>query len=390
MITNGFTYVAILLFMAAVLVALEEKSTGILGRFFTYVPAIVLCYLLAVMFCSFNLWDLEATKPTYDALRSGLIYTMVFTMLLGCDLRKILKLGPKMLLIFFCAAITICISFLITFWIMKDFLGPECWKGLGALCGSWLGGSGNMLAVQAALDVSESDMGYVLIMDAIDYAIWIMFLLWSIPLAPKFNKWTGAKASTTEDTSDRLSRFTKSVHAPVSFYSLFLILGCGLLASAAGQHLGAYLSSCTQYLDTTAWTVLSITVISLLASMTPIGKLAGSSEVSNVLLYSVMALLASRVNSTQLADAPMWIFTGLLILIIHAILMILLCKLLRIDLFTAGVASLANIGGTASAPVLAATCSDSLVPVGILMSLMGYIIGTPGGIFTATLMQLMT
>ena len=390
MITNGFTYIAILLFMSAVLVTLEEKATGVLARFFSYVPAIVLCYLIAATLCSFNLWDLEATKPTYDALRSGLIYTMVFTMLLGCDLRKILKLGPKMLLVFFCAAVTVCISFLLTFGIMKDFLGPDSWKGLGALCGSWLGGSGNMLAVQAALDVSESDMGHVLIMDAIDYAIWIMFLLWAIPLAPKFNQWTGANTSSSDEVANRLSRFTKSTHAPVSFYSLFLILGCGLLASAAGQYLGVYLSDYTHFLDSTSWTVLSITVISLLASMTPIGKLAGSSEVSNVLLYSVMALLASRVNPTQLSAAPLWIFTGLLILVIHAILMIFLCKLLRIDLFTAGVASLANIGGTASAPVLAATCSDSLVPVGILMSLMGYIIGTPGGIFTAFLMQRMT
>lgn len=388
MITNGFTYVAILLFIAAVLVALEEKATGILIRFFSYVPAIVLCYLIVATLSSLNVWDLDATKPTYDALRSSLIYTLVFTMLLGCDLRKILKLGPKMLLVFFCAAVSICISFLLTFGVMKDLLGPDSWKGLGALCGSWLGGSGNMLAVQAALGVSESDMGYVLIMDAIDYAIWIMFLLWAIPLAPKFNKWTGADASTSKDMADRLSRFTKPIHAPVSFYSLFLILGFGLLASAVGQYLGAYLSGYTGFLDSTSWTVLSITAISLLASMTPIGKLAGASEVSNVLLYSVMALLASRVHPDQLTDAPMWIFTGLLILIIHGILMAFLCKLFRIDLFTAGVASLANVGGTASAPVLAATCSDSLVPVGILMSLMGYIIGTPGGIFTATLMQM--
>ena len=387
MITDGFTYIAILLFMSAVLVAVEEKATGILGRFFTYVPAIVLCYLITATLSSFNVWDLEATKPTYDALRSGLIYTMVFTMLLQCDLRKVLKLGPKMLLVFFCAAITICISFLLTFLLMKDFLGPDCWKGLGALCGSWLGGSGNMLAVQAALDVGEADMGYVLIMDAIDYAIWIMFLLWAAPLAPKFDKWVGANSASSDDIANRLSRFTKTSHSPVSFYSLFLILGCGLLASAAGQYCGTYLGSLTPYLDTTSWTVLSITIISLLASMTPIGKLSGASEVSNVLLYSVMALLASRATPSQLSNAPMWIFTGLLILGIHGILMILLCKLFRIDLFTAGVASLANVGGSASAPVLAATYSDSLVPIGILMSLMGYVIGTPGGIFTAELMR---
>jgi len=107
------------------------------------------------------------------------------------------------------------------------------------------------------------------------------------------------------------------------------------------------------------------------------------------LLYAVIALLASRASLTELGDAPAWILTGFIVLAIHAALMLLICKLLKLDLFTAGVASLANIGGTASAPVLAGAYSGSLVPVGILMALMGYVVGTPLATLCANVMRLL-
>lgn len=387
MITHGFTYVAVLLFMAAILITLEEKSSGAWGRFFSYVPAVVLCYLLAMALCSINAWDLDATKPTYDALKTSLTYTMVFTMLLRCDLRKIMKLGSRMLIGFFSASVTVCISFVLSFAVMQELIGSDAWKALGALCGSWIGGSGNMVALQTALNISESDMAYVLVMDSIDYSFWVMFLLWAMPLAPKFNQWTRANTQALDEVANRLSSGEKPKHSPVSFQSLFLLLGCGLLASALGQYLGTYLAQATSLLDESAWTVLTISLLGLLCAVSPLGKVSGASELSNILLYSVIALLASRARLSELANAPIWLLTGLLILAIHAILMVIFCKLFKIDLFTAAVASLANIGGTASAPVLAGSYASSLVPVGILMALMGYIIGTPCGILAANLMH---
>ena len=116
-------------------------------------------------------------------------------------------------------------------------------------------------------------------------------------------------------------------------------------------------------------------------------KVAGSGEVSSLLLYAVIGLLASRASLLELGEAPAWIATGFIVLGIHAVLMLIICKLLKLDLFTAGVASLANIGGTASAPVLAGSYSGSLVPVGILMALMGYVVGTPLAVVCAHIME---
>lgn len=389
MITNGFTYVAVLLFMAAVLVTLEKTSKGGLGKFFKYVPAVVLCYLLAMVLCTLKVWDMDSTKPAYSALKNSLTYAMVFTMLLRCDIRKIIKLGPKMLIGFFSASITIIIGFILAFLLMKPVIGSDAWMGLGALCGSWLGGSGNMVAVQAALDISEADMGYALVIDSIDYSLWVMFLLWAIQLAPKFNKWTKADTRLLDEVSNRLAEDAKSNTKPITFQSLLLLIGTALLVSAIGQNVGNAIETAAPFLDTATWTVLFITVIGLIGAVSPLGRVAGSAEVSNLMLYSVIALLASRASLLELGNAPMWILTGFVILAIHCVLMLLISKLLKIDLFTAAVASLANIGGTASAPVLAGSYSGSLVPVGILMALMGYVIGTPCGILAANIMSML-
>lgn len=385
MITNGFTYIAVLIFLAAMLVWLQKYTKS---KFFDFAPPIVLLYLITMILCTVGVWDMEATKPAYSALKNNLLYAMIFLMLLRCDIRKIIKLGPKMLGGFFAASVSISIGFILTYAIMHSSLGAEAWKALGALCGSWMGGSGNMIAVQAAFDIGEADMAYALVVDSIDYSIWVMFLLWAINLAPKFNKWVKANTKTLDEVSKKLEDDAKANSGPITFVNLIFLLGLGLVISAFGQNIGAAINSVAPFLDKATWTVLFITTAGLICAVTPIGKMAGATELSNVLLYSVVALLASRASFLELTDAPAWIISGFMILAIHGIIMIIIAKLFKLDMFTCGVASLANIGGSASAPILAGAYSGALVPVGVLMALMGYVIGTFGGIITANIMSL--
>lgn len=385
MITNGFTYIAVLIFIAAILVWLQRYTKS---KFFEYAPPIVLLYLITMIFCTLKVWDLEATAPAYSALKNNILFAMIFLMLLRCDIRKIIKLGPKMLGGFFAASVSIGIGFILTFIIMRGPLGAEAWKALGALCGSWMGGSGNMIAVQAALNIGEKDMAYALVVDSIDYSIWVMFLLWAINLAPKFNKWVKADTRMLDEVSKRLEDDAKANDDKVSFVNLILLLGLSLVVSAAGQNFGTMLNTAAPFLDKSTWTVLFITLAGLVGAVTPVGKMAGATELSNVMLYSVVALLASRASFLELTDAPAWILAGFMILAIHGIILVIFAKIFKLDMFTCGVASLANIGGSASAPILAGAYSGALVPVGILMALMGYVIGTGGGLIVANIMKL--
>lgn len=393
MITNGFTYIAVLVFLAAVLVGAEKLTKW---KFFKFVPPVVLLYLLTMLLCTVGAWDMEATKGAYSALKNNILYAMLCLMLLRCDIRKVLKLGPRMLGGFFAASISISIGFIATYAIMNGMLGSEAWKALGALCGSWMGGSGNMVAVQAALHISEADMGYALVIDSIDYSVWVMFLLWAITFAPQFNKWTKASTTTLDEVCARLEQEQKEEDKHMNFPGLLFLIGGSLLVSALSQNAGnaifewtkTLIGGNTPWIDSATWTVLVVTIIALVAAVTPVGKIAGAAELSNVMLYIVIALLASRASLLEMTDAPVWIISGFMILAIHGIILVVIAKIFKLDMFTCGVASLANIGGTASAPVLAASYSGALVPVGVLMALMGYIIGTGGGILTANIMRL--
>jgi uncharacterized membrane protein len=140
------------------------------------------------------------------------------------------------------------------------------------------------------------------------------------------------------------------------------------------------------FFTTTAWTVMLVTLLGVIAAMTPVSKIWGGKELSGLMLYLIIALIASRANFNQLTEAPVYIVMGLVILLIHGVLMVIVAKLFKLDLFTCGIASLANIGGVASAPILAAAYSRALIPVGVLMAMLGYIIGTGGGLLVGRIM----
>ena len=390
MIKDGFMYIAALLFIASVLVYLPKIFKGKTAqKIFQFAPPIVLIYLGLMLFCTVKLWDLESTGDAYNALKNPILYAMLFIMLLRCDLKKILRLGPKMLIGFFSATLSIGLGFVVAYAIMHNALGVGAWQALGALCGSWMGGGGNMLAIQAALDVPESAMAYALVMDSICATFYVMFLLWAINFSEKFNKWTKADTKIIDSVGQALEEEAKANTQPLIWQNIMLLVGSGLIVSAVSQLLGAQIYGLGwTFLDKAPWTVLIVTALGLIFALTPFGKIKGTEEVSNVMLYSVVALIASRADLSAMGNAPAWLLTGFIILVIHVAIMILLAKLLHIDIFTSAVASLANIGGTATAPVLAGTYSSALVPVGIIMALLGYVVGTGGGLIVARLMSL--
>ena len=335
-----------------------------------------------------KVWDLQDTSAIYVSIKNPLLYAMLFLMLLRCDLKKIIKLGPKMLIGFFSASISIGIGFVVSYGIFHKLLGPESWKALAALCGSWLGGGSNMLAIQAILDVSEESLAYSLVMDSVCAVIYVMFLLWVINFSKEFNSWTKADVRLIDEVGASLEKEAREDKRPLTWKNMLLLIGVSFFISSLSKDAGVMVASVLPVFDKATWTVLLVTAVGLIVAMTPFGKIKGTEEVSNIMLYIVIAMIASRADISAMGNAPVWLAAGFLILLIHIAVMVILAKLIRLDIFTCAVASLANVGGTATAPVLAGAYSSALVPIGILMALLGNIIGTPGGAFVGYLMSL--
>jgi len=383
MIQTAFPYLTILLFLASMLVYIEHKTKA---KFFEYLPAIVILYFLVMSLSSLGVWSkTQEINDTYRAFKSNLLPAMIFLMLLQSDIRKILKLGKKILLTFFLASFSISIGFILSFMIFHNLFEPNSWKAFGALSGSWMGGTGNMVAIQGALNLPDSDMGYVLLIDSIDYAIWVMILLALVPFATKFNSWVRADGSVLDTLSSTLD--TQDTKIAIDFPSLFMMLGLALMVSVLSQQIAIFLPT-TNFLTKTTWVVIFATIAGIVAGTTPLSRQASASSLANIMLYLIVALIASRANFAELSQAPTYILAGFVIIAIHATVMIIFAKLFRLDLFSLGVASLANIGGVASAPILAGAYHKALIPIGVLMAMMGYIVGTFMGLGVAKVLQI--
>ena len=389
MIDDPFTYIAVLAALGGLLTWLEQRSTG---RVFAFVPPIVILYFGVMLLGTAGLWpapgENAAIDAAYRAVRDNVLPAMIFLMLLKSDLRQIGKLGGRMLLAFFTASSSIAIGFVIAFTLFHPLLADDAWKTFAALAGSWMGGTGNMAAIQAALEVPDSSMGYTLLIDSIDYALWVVFLLALVPYAARFNRWTRADTSLIDRVGGRLEAGAKTAKLPITGSDLLLLTGLALLLSALVRSAADGLPT-SDFLTTMTWVVLLVTVLGVAAALTPLGRTPGSAELASVMLYLIVAVIASRANFTALTEAPAYIVAGLVILAAHGAIMAAVGKLFRLDLFSLGVASLANIGGIASAPILAAAYSRVLIPIGVLMAMLGYIVGTAGGLLVGRVLSLL-
>lgn len=317
-------------------------------------------------------------------------------MLLRCDIRKLAKLGGRMAAIFLGGALSILFGFIVAFVIFKGVLGggETIWGAMAALCASWIGGSANMAAMEAAFTIDPGAYGCALAVDTVYYSVWIALLLIMVRYSKKWDN--AVKADTTklqavaEAANAELAKEKK--HASAADW-IFLI-GLSLIVSALSQQVGAVLgnglaSIGLDMFDKGTMTTVFVTVLGLICALSPLGKLPAVEELSNVYLYAVVSLLASTASLTDLVSAPLWIVAGLVVLIIHIVIMFLLSKLFHWDCCMVSTASLANIGGSASAPIVASAYNSSYAGIGVLMGVMGAALGNFCGLACGYIMQML-
>lgn len=385
MIESGFLYLGVIVGLAGLVAFLESSKS----KFFKFVPGIVLIYFGgAILKTTGIIGSTETIDNTYGSVRDVLLPMLIFLMLLNCDLRKLVKLGPKMLIGYFAAAFSIMAGFVITFLLFQGFYAPNTSEAFGALAGSWTGGSANMVIIQGILEVPENIFGYALIMDTINYSTWVMIMFWLVPFASVFNKW--AKSNTEhldEVTAELMEEDEEKEGKSISFVHMLGLLALAIFVSAIAAEIGGLLPSFGTVVNATTWTILIVSILGVILAMTKLAKVPGSMDMANVFLYIVIALIASRADFSQLGQAPVYIISGFVILAVHAIIMMIVAKVFKLDLFTLGVSSLANIGGMASAPLLAGAFHRSLIPIGVLMALGGSFLGTYGGLAVAEILS---
>lgn len=392
-IQNGFTYIAFLMFLAGVLLAAEKYTKW---KVFNIIPPLVWLYVLNMIFCTAGLYNSDGCSAAYSVLKNNLLYAMIFVMLLRCDIRKLAKLGGRMAAIFLGGALSILFGFIVAFVIFKGALGggETIWGAMAALCVSWIGGSANMAAMEAAFTIDPGAYGCALAVDTVYYSVWIALLLIMVRYSKKWDNAVKADTTKLQAVADAANAELAKEKKHASAADWIFLIGLSLIVSALSQQVGPILgnglaSIGLDMFDKGTMTTVFITVLGLLCALSPLGKLPAVEELSNVYLYAVVSLLASTASLTDLVSAPLWIVAGLVVLIIHIVIMFLLSKLFHWDCCMVSTASLANIGGSASAPIVASAYNSSYAGIGVLMGVMGAALGNFCGLSCGYIMQML-
>lgn len=385
MIDSSWSYIAAVLLCAGFFPFLEKRLPW---RIFNILPSIVLTYLMVTALSVLGFWqinpDIEASQKL---ILSWLLPALMFLLLVSCDFKAILALGPRILAGFGCAVISILFAITLIFFLMKNILPGDAWQTFSSISGGWIGGTANLVAVSQALQASPNALSNALLIDALCYSVWVLVLFASVPLQHKFNQASKATAMADQIATWHANKTEDTyVQPPLDIGLALLWLGVALAISNAASGITAYMPK-SEVLTDSSWTLLLVTLFGVLASYTPLRKLSGSMTLASALLAVVVATIASKASFSGISSAPLFLLAGMLILLLHGLLMILAARLFRFDLALCGISSLACVGGVATTPLLAAAYSPVLAPVGVLLAMLGYALGTGSGLLVANFLK---
>jgi uncharacterized membrane protein len=382
------------------------RPAGFWRRFYAVVPALLPCYLLPALFHSAGLID-GHRSGLYPVARDYLLPAALVLLTVAADLRAILRLGPKALALFLAGTAGVMLGAVVSFLTLRavhpSTVAGEVWRGMSTLAGSWIGGGANQAAMKEVFAADATLFGQFVAVDVLVASAWMAVLLFLAGRATAFDRWTGADTSAIDALRARIERLQSEQTRPPSLPDLMVILGVGFGATGLAHFLTGPIVSWVrrqppewrlQDYSLTAgffWVVLLATTFGLLLSFTRARHLegAGASRLGSAMLYFLVATIGMQMDLRALLDRPWLFLLGVIWILTHGGLLLIVAKLLRAPLFFLAVGSQANIGGAASAPVVASAFHPALAPVGVLLAVLGYALGTYGGYVVGVTLRLL-
>lgn len=371
---------------------------------YKYVPALVLCYFLPALYNTFGLIDGEQSKLYFIASRYLLPATLVL-LTLAIDLPATLRLGPKALIMFFTASLAVVIGGPVALLLWKTLapgaVDPELWRGMTAIAGSWIGGAANQAAMKEVFRIDANVFGVMVAVDVLFSYIWMAVLLWMAAQHRRLDQRLNADTRAIGELGERMERMRLEHERIPSLPDLMIMLALAFGATGlshalatplAGAFAGVAWAERLSLASEFFWIVILATTFGLLLSFTRARQLegAGASRLGMAMLYLLIATVGMQMNIGAVFSNPVLFGIGFTWIAFHAVVLLLVARLIRAPTFFLAVGSQANIGGAASAPVVAAAFHPSLAPVGVLLAVLGYALGTYGGWLCGQLMRLVS
>ena len=403
LITNDAVVLGLLCAILGFVFWTERHPHPFWRGFYKYVPALLLCYFIPALFNTAGVIDGEHSKLYFVSSRYLLPATLILLTLM-MDIPAIVRLGPKALIMFFTGTVGVVLggplAVLIWSFISPETVGGEMWRGFSAIAGSWIGGGANQAAMKEVFQVDNDVFGAMVAVDVIVANLWMAFLLYLAGRSEELDRRRGADVSAIAELRRKVERFEQQHARVTKLPDLVFIAAVGFgftaLSHALARPLVAFFEEVGPWAERISltseffWIVVLATTFGLLLSLTPARRLegAGASKVGSLMLYVLVASIGMQMNLRAIVEQPLLFGVGLTWILIHGGLLLAVMVLIRAPVFYMAIGSQANIGGAASAPVVASAFHPALAPVGVLLAVLGYALGTYGGWLCTQLMRL--
>jgi len=370
--------VAVLLLIEGVVLSLAQRPIG--KKLFKYLPSMFWIYFLPMLVTTAGL--LPSASPVYVWIGRWILPAALVLLLLSADVRGILRLGPMALRVMAAATSGIMIGAIAASMLFRPWLPEEAWKAIGALSASWIGGSANMIAVGKAVEIPESLMGVITIVDTLFSYTWMGMLIAVSVLQERFDRRNRSRTELIQELTQRAGKGNLSGKSGLTADSLVWMALIAVAGAGVAVWLSGKVPPIKNVLNSAAYAVILATVMGVVLSFTPARKLEsrGSNTVGFALLYLVLASIGAKTHLGLVKSVPVFLVVGATMLIIHGICLFIAARLFRAPMALLATASQANVGGPASAPVVAGIYHPELAPVGLLLAVGGNILGTFLGI----------
>jgi len=395
LITNDAVVLGFLMAILGFVFWSSSRTDGFWRKFYSYVPSLLLCYFLPSLLGSAGIVSGEESNLYFVASRY-LLPTSLVLLTLSIDLKGIVRLGPKALIMFVTGTVGIVIGGPLAILIVAQF-SPETvggsgldavWRGLTTVAGSWIGGGANQAAMKEVFQVGDTIFSAMIAVDVIVANVWMACILYAAGRSRSIDRLNRADATAIDDLRDRVSSYQDSIARIPNLSDLMLILTVGfgatafahLCADGIAPWIEANAPQLEKYSLTSRffWIVVLATTAGVALSFTRARQLegAGASRIGSVCLYVLVATIGMKMDVTAVLDDPALFLVGAIWIAIHALLLIVVARLIRAPVFFLAVGSQANVGGAASAPIVASAFHPALAPVGVLLAVFGYALGT--------------
>ena len=377
LISSPIGVLAVLAFVAAFFFAIEQSTNA---KLFNYLPPLLFIYATPVFLNNFDV--IPSASPVYSGLSAYVLPAFIVLMLIKVNVPAVVRVMGKGVLVMLMGTAGVMVGAVVAYMLVHGWLSDDAWKGYGALAGSWIGGTANMAATAEMLGTSEEQFGLAVIADNVIYIVWLPLLLMSRDFAERFNRWARVPAERLEAMDAAAELHVEDDHAPTMPQYLFLfaiVLGVTWIGASLAPGISAAIAEGVPALSAvfgvSTVRILLVTTMALLLSATPVSKLPNSTAMGTAMIYVFVAGMGARASVEGLAEAPMFVAGAFVWIAIHGLFCLAGAWLFRVDVHSVAIASAANIGAAASAPIVAAHHRPNLVPASILMALLGYALG---------------